>query len=101
MLGASVGLLGDSLLEHLVDPIAWVSDKITELAEWFGYLPEPIQKLTTYILGLAVAFKIFKTLDITSIFSSIVGGLLCLVGIDVSAGITTAMAGGGAAAAAA
>lgn len=105
MLGASIGLLGDMLLVHLVDPAAWASEKILELAEWFEALPEPIQKLASYVLGLYGAFKVLKALGITGIFSSIAKGLLGLAGIDVAggiiAGLETAMAGGGAAAAAA
>jgi len=105
MLGASVGLLGDTLLVHLAEPAEWVSEKLMGLAEWFDGLPEPIQKLTAYVLGLGVAFKVLKALGLTNLFTSIAGGLLSLAGIDTSAGIIagleTAMAGGGAAAAAA
>lgn len=99
MLGSSIGLLGDTLLVHLADPMAWASEKIMELAEWFESLPDPIQKLTTYVLGLGAAFKILKTLGITSIFSSIAAGLLGLAGISTSggiiAGLEAAMAAGG------
>ncbi len=105
MFGASVGLLGDVLLVHLAEPAEWASDKLTELADWFEDLPEPIQKLASYVLGLYGAFKVLKALGITGIFSSIAKGLLGLAGIDVAggiiAGLEAAMAGGGAAAAAA
>lgn len=103
MLGASVGLLGDTLLVHLAEPAEWVSEKLMDLAEWFDGLPEPIQKLTTYVLGLGIAFKILKALGLTSLFTSIAGGLLSLAGVNVSggiiAGMTAAMAAGGGAAA--
>jgi hypothetical protein len=67
MLGASLGLLGDMLLVHLAEPATWASEKIMELAEWFDGLPEPIQKLTSYVLGIGLAFS--APIILTAIYS--------------------------------
>ncbi len=85
MLGASIGLLADMILVHLVDPAAWASEKILELAEAFEDLPEPIQKVISYALGLYGAFRLLKTLGILGLISTIVKGLLGLAGIDLAA----------------
>ncbi|MFA7121072.1 MAG: hypothetical protein WC277_06300, partial [Bacilli bacterium] len=70
MLGASIGLLADMILVHLVDPAAWASEKILELAEAFEDLPEPIQKVISYALGLYGAFRLLKTLGILGLIST-------------------------------
>ncbi|MFA7120264.1 MAG: hypothetical protein WC277_02175, partial [Bacilli bacterium] len=85
MFGASIGLLADMILVHLLGPVDWLTEGVLDLAEAFEDLPEPIQKVISYALGLYGAFRLLKTLGILGLISTIVKGLLGLAGIDLAA----------------
>ena len=99
MFGASIGLLADMILVHLLDPVDWLTEGILDLAEAFEGIPEPLQKLVSYAMGLYAAFRLLKALGIVSLFQGLLGSLLTLAGVDLAAGLIpgleAAMAAGG------